>query len=1110
MSHTLAAALDDTLLAEGTRTARGARSAVGTLGPESVPAADRPRFLAIGQRVNERYIIEELLGAGGMGVVYRVSDELHPERPLALKTLRAASSGRAGLSMFKSEFRTMTQLRHPHLAQVYDFEAIGEAEDCFFTMDYVAGQDAFTATEGAPWERCLELVVQTLRALSYIHRRKVVHFDLKPDNALVDESGRVRIVDFGIAGGALGERAVVRGTPHYMPPELTAEGAAVDHRADLYSLGIMTFELLFRRLPFDGSSYLDLVRAHHLTPLAIEAHEAARVPAWLAAIVTRLCAKRPDERFRTANAVIEAINREGGRTYELETRETRESYALAGRFVGREAEQEALWSFVRARTSGAEEPAPIALVAGQSGVGKSRLVRELRRLCQLQRLPFVEVDCHEATSRDLAPIARAVSMALPLARSLGGEEVIERHGPQLAKLAAADLPGVAPAPAHPDPDREREALRDAVAEFFVALGERTPWVLYVNDLQWATEGTAAILARLVTRVGRAGRLALVGSYRDDEVEGAPIASLLAETASTARAVRLAPLGAPEIATLLGSMLGVEALQEPFVELVARATAGNPFFVEELLRSLMEHGHVYLEGGEWAAARRIAELPIPARMDDLFRRRASHLPAGARRLLDALALHGEPLGAVAAQEASELDDDAFYAAVSLLRERAMIRGVGGVDGALATAHDRVRETVARELDDAARQALHARLGDALAARGEPALQLDAARHYLESASRRDPAERRLRVAAFLADAALEARRSTLFEAARRQNERALHLVAGMAEAEPLRARLTVELLTVLYLVDGELADRQFAEWIEDARTPGEQADLVVARGYALISRGEYAAAFDAAVDGFARVGFAFPRRPSLARMLFEYARARWALRGRRVEDLADKLPEATDPHYRAFGQMLAVAGMSGSWVSTAAIGTVSAIAVRLALRHGAVPNAATMMLGFGALMAAVTGDHAAGHAFIRLGRRLADRFDNPRFDASVHGFGECFVGVWNAPVERALDAIRRSYHLCLARAEMMHAAAIANIGITLSFSVAPTAAAWRSEVAAKQELLLWRAKGSIPTISYGMPEQATATVLIVGWMVSGRKLRKNVLPGRSTVARTPVWTSSFSE
>ena len=192
----------------GSRSGSGTRS-FGFLGDETmaadaagrlVGASEASVHLPIGAVINGRYQIQAVLGEGGMGVVYKVADQLHPERQVALKTIRGQSWQEDDLALFKAEFAIMTKLRHPNLATVYDFELMQGTDDYCFTMDYVDGQDLFHATEGASWQEVVDLVVQVGRALAYVHTRQVVHFDLKPANVFVTADRKAKVLDFGLAG----------------------------------------------------------------------------------------------------------------------------------------------------------------------------------------------------------------------------------------------------------------------------------------------------------------------------------------------------------------------------------------------------------------------------------------------------------------------------------------------------------------------------------------------------------------------------------------------------------------------------------------------------------------------------------------------------------------------------------------------------------------------------------------------------------------------------------------------------------------------------------------------------------------------------------------------
>ena len=676
-----------------------------------------------GAVINGRYTVRQVLGEGGMGVVYRVTDELHPDREVALKTIQSGTLDEDQLALFKAEFATMTKLRHPNVARVYDFEATGDTGEYLFTLEYVPGKDIYRASEGKGWRDVLDLLVQTCRALAYIHSREVVHFDLKPANVLVTRDGAVKVLDFGIAGTRAMEGGThAMGTPSYMAPEM-AQGDALDHRADLYCLGIMAYQLLCRRLPFHADTLIGLLFHHCYTPIEFDEDARARVPTWLRAVVERLCSKEAADRYRTGNAIIETINRLGGLEYELETQETRESYILSSRFVGRDRELDRITKFYEARTDGSERLSPAQFVGGQSGIGKSRLMREVRHRAQLAQVPFIEGNCYEGALAELGPIAEVLGYVVRLARAADAEHLTQRYSAALSKIDTGlfDDPPEEESLSGED-EGERVHLVDQVGEFLVQVARVQPYILYFNDLHWGQAAAVEMLGTLLRRIaiqearGDAVPLTVLGSFRDDEIEGRPMEELLdnLQRRGACEVLLLEPLGTGEVDLLLGSMLGLEAIPDAFVDRVNRETAGNPYFVEEVMRELVENGSVFLEGGQWAARERIVDLDIPVTITNVFLRRLALLDEEQRRLLDRMATYGRPVPARVVAEVSGVGVEELHRALRPLSRRHIVQRVPGDELTYRVSHDRMRETLYDEVEPRRRKDIHLRLARALLA------------------------------------------------------------------------------------------------------------------------------------------------------------------------------------------------------------------------------------------------------------------------------------------------------------------------------------------------------------------------------------------------------------
>ncbi len=215
--------------------------------------------------INNRYRLQDKLGEGGMGIVYRALDRL-TGNTVALKCLLISPEILSFLSMSSSEnirlslareFETASSLRHPHIVSVLDYGF--DAEQPFLVMELLPDADDFlTAAQKYPLREQVSLLLQMLQALVYLHRRGIIHRDLKPGNVLVVD-GQVKVLDFGLSV-AQGQLTEMEGTLDYIAPELF-QGAAVSEQSDLYAVGVMAYELLAGKLPFDFGDAEQLVQA---------------------------------------------------------------------------------------------------------------------------------------------------------------------------------------------------------------------------------------------------------------------------------------------------------------------------------------------------------------------------------------------------------------------------------------------------------------------------------------------------------------------------------------------------------------------------------------------------------------------------------------------------------------------------------------------------------------------------------------------------------------------------------------------------------------------------------------------------------------------------------
>jgi|GEM_PF-4988628 len=291
--------------------------------PPLVPKAAQPVAFARGDRIAEKYRVEAVVGRGGASVVYRARD-LALDRHVAIKVLELdAAHASEGVKRFEREAKILARMRSPHVVTLHDFDRLRSPAVPYLVMEYLAGLDlaAVIARRGPlPVVTAVNCIMQSCEPVAEIHSRGVLHRDLKPSNLfLVDDvegqpSPWIKVLDFGIAtrlhasdGSALTRRGMVLGTPAYMAPERMEASPSVDARADVWSLGVVLYELLTGRRPFEGESlsqiYVNMMR---ITPPRIAAVR-DDVPAVLEGIVERCLRVDARERFPSVTVLSRAL-----------------------------------------------------------------------------------------------------------------------------------------------------------------------------------------------------------------------------------------------------------------------------------------------------------------------------------------------------------------------------------------------------------------------------------------------------------------------------------------------------------------------------------------------------------------------------------------------------------------------------------------------------------------------------------------------------------------------------------------------------------------------------------------------------------------------------------
>lgn len=673
-----------------------------------------------------RYEILRRIAAGGSGVIYEAVDHRRGH-VVALKTL--ARMDPSALYRFKQEFRAVADLRHPNLCTLHDL--ISDQRECFYTMELVDGVD-FTSwvrrhisgehrgvpassqvliARGFDEVKLRGAVRQLAEGIHFLHLSRKIHRDLKPENVMVSRAGRVVILDFGLTTDHMDRDArdsidgSLRGTPAFMAPEQAA-GEEATEASDWYGMGVMLFEALTGRVPFDGGTWRIIQDKQELDPPTL-------VPAPDEEHVQDLCDLcnaliRRDPKLRpTGVQVLSALGSSGADTEADSVPIDVSSQPL----IGRRSELELLQLAYDEVRGGS--PAMV-VVHGDSGVGKSALVRTF-------------LDTHSAQGDEVVLAGRCYENELLPYRAVDG--IVDALGRHLRRLDDGDLRAVVPrnlaelAEVFPvlgeligatdlrrgknlpldEYELRRRAFR-ALKELLGRIAERHVLVLYVDDLQWSDPEGVELLRALLEPPDAPPAL-LLASYRTQEGQGGPILDSLLEgfgvTGPTTFELDLAPLRLADAWNLASSLMDPgSSSAERLAETIARESRGMPMFVQRLARF---------------AATRDLEQDTNLRfvtLNSAIMTEVEELPDNARVLLEVLCLAGQPLEERLAVEAAGVGTDSPET-IKLLRVRHLIRRrETHEDTELEPFHDSIREAVSRNLDRKVARAHHESLAAAL--------------------------------------------------------------------------------------------------------------------------------------------------------------------------------------------------------------------------------------------------------------------------------------------------------------------------------------------------------------------------------------------------------------
>jgi PAS domain S-box-containing protein len=906
--------------------------------------------------------------------------------------------------------------------------------------------------------RFLRLAVGISTAIGRVHAGGLIHRDIKPGNIVVDTAhDRVLLTGFGFASRLLRERQsaeapeLIAGTLAYMAPEQTGRmNRSIDSRSDLYSLGIVLYQMATGALPFSASEPMAWVHCHIARKPTPPCERRADIPPSISAIIMRLLAKTPEERYQTAAGAERDLRRclteweSQGRVDEFAPGEhdLPDGLLIPEKLYGRDLEIATLLAaFDRIVAGGRPE---LVLVSGHPGIGKSALVNELHKPLVPPRGLFASGK-FDQYKRDIpyATLAQAFQSLIRPLLNKGDEELsnwrnalreaLDPHGllivelvPELAHIIGEQLP----VPELPPQDAQRRF--QLLVRRFIGVFARPehPLALFLDDLQWLDAATLDLLEGLLTGSDMQ-HLLLIGAYRDNEVNAThqlmrKLDGML-EAGLVLQNIVLAPLDREDLGRLLSESLRCEQRSTtPLAELLHEKTSGNPFFAIQFLSTLAEQKLIAFDYKEarWSwDLDRIRAKGYTDNVVDLMVAKLHRLPVETQQALQQFACIGHSAGFDMLQAIFHVSSEEMH---RQLWEAVRMGLIFRSEATYSFLHDRVHEAAYSTIPEPSRAAAHLRIGRLL-----------------------------------VVHTAAENREEKIFEIVNQLN-RASSLVSAPEEREQLaefnllagkRAQASSAYVSALnYLTtgsallpeDGWQQRRELKFALELARAHCEFASEMIAQAeqrlrdlsMRAVARGERIAVACLQVDlydatrrsneavavglrALQTLGVDFPERPTEADARHAYDGV-WAQLGDRAIDDLIHLPLMSDPDSLLTMDLLIRVALPAHYSGSSHLyAMIICEAVRLGLDRGHSDASCVAYGALGSMAGPMFGQYDAGFRLVRLARELVERPELQRFQAWIFViFG--YVLPWTRPVREGRAFLFRGFDLARRNGEITHA------------------------------------------------------------------------------------------
>ena len=1029
-------------------------------------------------------------------LVYRA---IQPQdnQPVILKVLKQDYPTPSELTRYKQEYEITRNLNTDGVVKAYSLEPYQRTlviilEDFgASSLRQLMDERMGAGTGAVPLPEFLNIAIKTTESLGQIHSSNVIHKDINPSNIVYNpETEQVKIIDFGIStqlsreNPTLKNPNVLEGTLAYMSPEQTGRmNRSLDYRTDFYSLGVTFYELLTGQLPFETTDALELVHCH-IAKVPSSLHQLnPEIPKSLSDIVMKLMAKTAEERYQSSWGIKadleECLNQFQAKgeisEFPLGSQDISDKFQIPQKLYGREAEVETLLAaFERVADNPQSKKDATAsrcaiemmLVAGYSGIGKSSLVAEIHKANTRLRGYFTSGKFDQFQRN--VPYSAIVSAFKGLVRQLLTESEAQLNLWREKLLAAFGANGqviidvipeveliVGKQPPVPElgPTESQNRFNLVLGKFIRAFCTKEhPLVIFLDDLQWTDSATLKLIELMMTDTSMQ-YLFLIGAYRDNEVSPTHPLMMTLEglrnLGATINSITLAPLALENMTQLIADTLHSDtAGAKPLAELVKRKTEGNPFFVNQFLKTLHAENLITFnlptsvtkegtKGGfiwQWDIAQ-IEAQNISDNVVELMIGKLKKLPESAQQILRLASCVGADFDLNTLSIISKKSNSEVYSDLTKAIQSGLILPAYELDEELLIQdykflHDRVQQAAYTLIDEEQKTTVHLQIGRMLLQNTAPSSLseeiFEIVDHLNLGVELVTHQEERDEIAKLNLMAGKKAKAATAHGAALEYFNTGLKLLRADSwhSSYDLTLALYEEAVEAAYL-NGDFEQMQLGAEVvlQQAKTLIDKVKVYEVKIQTCIAQSKQLEAVKIGLQALELMGVEFPEQPSMSDVQLALSETASHLTGKKPSDLIN-LPEMTDP-YKLASMKLLVGVLSAAYQAAPTLGLLIVLQqINISVKYGNSPLSACAYAGYATVLCSVVRNIEAGYQFGQLSLNLLSRFDAKALKAKIFYIFNTFVRHWKEHVKTTLKSLLEGSSSGLENGDLEYAAFLA--------------------------------------------------------------------------------------